>query len=159
MKRTKSKTTFWITLATVNILSLIYPVNLVHATKSVDQTFFAPFALIGVMFVLVVIDAVSIALVNADTAEERRAVVARLLITRFRCAGIELWHVSRNGHRDPLYLFGCHLEWHTKRNLAANCQLVAALDDADCNTRMLAEVLLSQTSLPGMPAKASSNKW
>ena len=145
MKRRKSKTTLWITLATVNILSLIYPVNLVHAAKSVDQTRFAAFAVIGVMLVLVVIDAVSIALANADTAEERRAVVVRLLITRFRYAGIELPQMSKNEHRDPLYLFGCHLEWHCERNLAAYSQLITALDHADCNTRMLAEVLLSQT--------------
>ena len=34
-------------------------------------------------------------------------------------------------HRDALYLFACHLEWHTKGNLAAYLELMAALDDQD----------------------------
>ena len=50
------------------------------------------------------------------------------------------------GHRDPLYLFLCHLEWHKKRNVAAYQELLAALDDGDCNTRILAEVLLARSS-------------
>lgn len=28
------------------------------------------------------------------------------------------------GHRDVLYLFGCHLEWRTKRKLAAYQELI-----------------------------------
>jgi hypothetical protein len=147
MKRLKSKKTLWIRLATIHIVSLIYPVNLVHAAKSVDQNFFAAGGLIGVMFVLVVIDAVSIVVVNADTSEERRAVVVRLLITRFRCAGIELPQILRNGDRDPSYLFACHLEWRSKRDLDAYHELLAALHDSNCDTRVVAEVLLSRSSL------------
>lgn len=69
MKRPKSKPTFWITLATINILSVIYPINLIHAAKSLAENFVAALALIGVMFVLVVIDAISIVVIDAKTAE------------------------------------------------------------------------------------------
>lgn len=69
MKRLKSKTTVWITLATINILSVIYPINLIHAAKSIDEDFVAAFALICVVFVLVVIDAISLVVIDAKTAE------------------------------------------------------------------------------------------
>jgi len=50
------------------------------------------------------------------------------------------------GHRDALYLFACHLEWRTKRNLAAYQELLAALDDHDGDIRQLAEYLLHRSS-------------
>ena len=50
------------------------------------------------------------------------------------------------GHRDALYLFACHLEWRTKRNLAAYQELLAALDDHDGDIRRLAECLLHRSS-------------
>jgi len=50
------------------------------------------------------------------------------------------------GHRDPLYLFACHLEWRIKRNLAAYEELLAALDDQDDDIRCLAESLLHRSS-------------
>ena len=50
------------------------------------------------------------------------------------------------GHRDALYLFACHLEWVTKRNLAAYQELLAALDDHDGDIRRLAESLLHRSS-------------
>ncbi len=49
-------------------------------------------------------------------------------------------------HRDALYLFACHLEWRTKRNLAAYQELLAALDDHDCDIRCVAESLLQRSS-------------
>ena len=49
------------------------------------------------------------------------------------------------GHRDPLYLFVCHLEWHKKRNLAAYQELLAALDDPNEEIRTVAEMLLHRT--------------
>ena len=49
-------------------------------------------------------------------------------------------------HRDALYLFACHLEWLTKRNLAAYQELLAALDDHDGDIRRLAESLLHRSS-------------
>lgn len=49
-------------------------------------------------------------------------------------------------HRDALYLFACHLEWRTKRNLAAYQELLAALDDHDDDIRGFAESLLHRSS-------------
>ncbi len=50
------------------------------------------------------------------------------------------------GRRDALYLFACHLEWLTKRNLAAYQELLAALDDHDGDIRRLAEALVHRSS-------------
>jgi len=50
------------------------------------------------------------------------------------------------GHRDALYLFACHLEWRTKRNLAAYQELLAAPDDHDDDIRRLTESLLHRSS-------------
>jgi hypothetical protein len=52
-------------------------------------------------------------------------------------------------HRDPLYLFACYLEYCRKRNAAAHDELVAALHESNCDTRVIAEVLLSGTSQRG----------
>jgi hypothetical protein len=49
-------------------------------------------------------------------------------------------------HRDALFLFAFHLEWRTKRNLAAYQELIAPLDDQDGDIRCLAEVLLHGSS-------------
>lgn len=59
MKRNKSNTYFWRVLAAVNVLALIYPINLMHGAESADETLFAAFALIGVVFLLITVDAVS----------------------------------------------------------------------------------------------------
>jgi len=50
------------------------------------------------------------------------------------------------GQRDALYLFVCHLEWCNKGNLAAYQELLAALDDENCDIRNVAEVLLQRAS-------------
>ena len=49
-------------------------------------------------------------------------------------------------HREPLYLFVCYLEWRINGNLAAYHELVAALDDCDCDIRNLSELLLHRHS-------------
>lgn len=49
-------------------------------------------------------------------------------------------------HRDVLYLFACHLEWHRSGNLTAYQELVAALDDCDHSFRSVAETLLNRKS-------------
>ena len=59
------------------------------------------------------------------------------------------------GHRDPLYLFVCHLEWHKRRSLTAYQELLAALDDNDCNIRNVAEALLHRSSPRLEPAGSS----
>ena len=55
-------------------------------------------------------------------------------------------HSSTVRHRDPLYLFACHLEWSHRRNLGAHQELVAALDDSDQAIRALAEMMLHRSS-------------
>ena len=50
------------------------------------------------------------------------------------------------GTQDPLYLFACHLEWHSWRNLGAYQALVAALDDSDQRIRVIGEILLHRRS-------------
>ena len=43
---------------------------------------------------------------------------------------------------DPLYLFACHVEWHTEGNLRAFQDLLAALEDSSEEVRVVAESLL-----------------
>jgi hypothetical protein len=63
------------------------------------------------------------------------------------------------GRRDPLYLFACHLEWRHKRNLAAYQELLAALDDVDCDIRAVAEVLLHRRSPRRERAETVVQAW
>jgi hypothetical protein len=63
------------------------------------------------------------------------------------------------GHRDPLYLFVCHLEWHKKRNLAAYQELLAALDDPNEEIRTVAEMLLHQSSPRPEPSIRGVEAW
>ena len=60
MKKNKPSTNFWGVLAATNILALMYPINLLHRADGADETLFAAFALMGCLFALMVIDAVSI---------------------------------------------------------------------------------------------------
>jgi len=63
------------------------------------------------------------------------------------------------GHRDALYLFACHLEWRDKRNVAAYQELIAALDDPDCEIRDVAEVLLRRSSPRPEATDTSVKAW
>jgi len=56
---------------TVNIVTLVYPINLLRRANSVDENLFAAFALIGLVFLLMVVDAVSI-LVAEEVVITRR---------------------------------------------------------------------------------------
>ena len=60
MKRNKSNSQFWPVLTFVNIVALVYPINLLLRANSVDENLFAAFALIGLVFLLMVVDAVSV---------------------------------------------------------------------------------------------------
>jgi hypothetical protein len=51
--------------------------------------------------------------------------------------------------RDPLYLFACHLEWHTEGSLLAFHELLAALNDPNEDVRLVAESLLGRPSPRG----------
>lgn len=61
--------------------------------------------------------------------------------------------------RDALFLFVCHLEWHRRRNLVAYGELLAALDDPDCEIRTVAEVLLQRNSPRPRPAEKYAGAW
>ena len=58
-------------MLTVNIVTLVYPINLLLRANSVDENLFAAFALIGLVFLLMVVDAVSI-LVAEEVVITRR---------------------------------------------------------------------------------------
>ena len=66
MKRKKPTKQFWTVLSALNVLVLMYPVNLLMRAKSIHEHLFAIAGFIGSIFLLVVVDAVSI--VVADTA-------------------------------------------------------------------------------------------
>jgi hypothetical protein len=60
MKTNKPTTEFWTVVTMVNVLGLIYPIHLLLRAVSVDENLFATFVLVGSLFLLVVVDAVSI---------------------------------------------------------------------------------------------------
>ena len=62
---------------------------------------------------------------------------------------------------DPLYLFACYYEWEHDGNLLAFQQLLAALDDPDEETRLVAEAILRRPSprRPRSPADANYFDW
>ena len=59
--------------------------------------------------------------------------------------------------RDPLYLFGCYVEWRRRADSTAYSELVAASGDGDPNTRMVARGLLQRAS-PGTKYAELSRK-
>ena len=73
---------------------------------------------------------------------------------------IDLTDVSgKIRHRDALYLFACHLEWHNKRKLVAYQELIAALDDYEDDIRRLAEALLHRGSPRPTGCKTGNEAW
>ena len=75
-------------------------------------------------------------------------------------SGIALTDMSEKiGHRDASYLFACHLEWRTKRNMAAHQELFAAPDDHDGDIRRLAESLLHRSSPRPERTATSIESW
>ncbi len=60
MKRNKSTTTYWPVLAAFNVLALTYPIKLLIHSESADEHLLAGCALVGFVFLLAMIDAVSI---------------------------------------------------------------------------------------------------
>ncbi len=61
--------------------------------------------------------------------------------------------------RDPVFLFACHLEWRDKGNFKAYQELVAALDDANEDIRVLAEHLLHRASTRPRPHESPNPSW
>ena len=71
MKRNKPTTEFWTMLTMVNVLGLIYPIHLQLRANNVDENLFATCVLVGSLFLLVVVDAVSIVVAEAVGTDKR----------------------------------------------------------------------------------------
>ncbi len=71
MKRNKPTAQFWIVLGAVNVAALAYPINLLHRAETNDEDLFAAFAVIGVVFLLMLIDAVSIVVADLTGTSKR----------------------------------------------------------------------------------------
>lgn len=71
MKGNKSTTNFWPVLAAVNVLALTYPIKLLIHAESTDEHLFTALALFGFVFLLTVIDAVSIVVADAAGTGKR----------------------------------------------------------------------------------------
>jgi hypothetical protein len=65
MKRSKPTTEFWTVLAMVNLLGLLYPIHLLAHANGIDENLFATCVLVGSLFLLMVVDAVSIVVADA----------------------------------------------------------------------------------------------
>ena len=65
MKTDKPTAEFWAVLAMVNVLALMYPIHLLLRANSVDENLFATCILVGSLFLLVVVDTVSIVVAEA----------------------------------------------------------------------------------------------
>ena len=153
MKTNKPTTEFWTVLTMVNVLALMYPIQLLLRANSVDENLFATCVLVGSLFLLVVVDAVSIVVAEAvGTGKRWRGLrvssANHYLPVESVCnKRIDLTDTSEKiGHRDALYLCACHLEWRAKRNLTAYQEFIAALDDQEGDIRCLAEGLLHRSS-------------
>ncbi|MGA7400230.1 MAG: hypothetical protein WCC99_10805 [Candidatus Sulfotelmatobacter sp.] len=71
MKGNKPSIEFWTVLAVVSVLLLIYPVNLLLRANSDDENLLAIGILVGFLFLLVVVDAVSIVAAEAIGSGKR----------------------------------------------------------------------------------------
>jgi len=59
---------FWFVLATINLLIVSYPIILLRGADSTDAHLFATLVLIGCVFLLTVVDAVSIVMADGLAA-------------------------------------------------------------------------------------------
>jgi hypothetical protein len=72
MKSDKSRRDLWMVLALVNVLALVYPINLSLRSKSVDENLFVTFVLIASIFLLALVDAISIVAADAASTGKNR---------------------------------------------------------------------------------------
>jgi hypothetical protein len=72
MKRNKSSKGFSIALALVNVLALLYPISLLLRAKSVDENLFATFVLIASVFLLALVDTISLVATDAAGSVKHR---------------------------------------------------------------------------------------
>lgn len=61
MKKQKSKDEFWLVLATLNVLAMVYPTSAYLRADSMEDQILAVFVLCGLGLVLAILDTVSIA--------------------------------------------------------------------------------------------------
>lgn len=66
MNRNRPSMKFWIVLGAVNLLTLSFPVILLHRAKSVGEDLFANLVLIGCLLLLAVVNAVTILVADAE---------------------------------------------------------------------------------------------
>jgi len=65
MKSKASTRRFWAGLATINFVVMLYPISkLIHSSSS-SPRFFAELALVGVLFVLGMVDALALSIATA----------------------------------------------------------------------------------------------
>ncbi|MGA8309605.1 MAG: hypothetical protein WB755_06220 [Terriglobales bacterium] len=72
MKSDKSRRDLWMVLALVNVLALVYPINLSLRSKSVDENLFVTFVFIASIFLLALVDAISIVAADAASTGKNR---------------------------------------------------------------------------------------
>ena len=65
MKKKKPTPQFWTVLAMLNVLALMYPIKLLVRANSLDENLFATCVLVASLFLLVVVDAVSIMIADS----------------------------------------------------------------------------------------------
>jgi hypothetical protein len=65
MKTSKPTTEFWTVLSMVNVLALIYPIRFMLRADSADENLFATCVLVGSLFLLVVVDAITLVVAEA----------------------------------------------------------------------------------------------
>jgi len=65
MKKKKPGADFWTILAGANVVTLVYPICLFVRAETIEENVFAALALIGSVFLLMVVDAVSIVFAGA----------------------------------------------------------------------------------------------
>ena len=64
MAKNKPTNRFWFVLAAVNLLVVSYPIGLLHTASTSDVHLFATLVLIGCVFLLAVVDSVSIVMAD-----------------------------------------------------------------------------------------------
>ena len=65
MKKKKPTPQFWTVLVMLNVLALMYPIKLLVRANSLDENLFATCVLVASLFLLVVVDAVSIMIADS----------------------------------------------------------------------------------------------
>ena len=65
MKTSKPATEFWKVLTMLNVLALMYPIHLLISANSGDENLVATCVLVGSLFLLLVVDAISVMVAEA----------------------------------------------------------------------------------------------